>query len=68
VKADSRYIGYTQETARSIDLAYVAMEEDLLCELQRGDEEVRNALARVLKRLRERRAAMAEFVEIAVVR
>ena len=62
--ADSKFIGYARETAQCVDLAYVAMEEDILAELHLGNGDHRTALARILRRLRERRAALGEFVEI----
>lgn len=62
--ADTKYLGYARETALCVDLAYVAMEEDILTELNRGPGDDRAALARVLKRLRERRAALGDLVEI----
>ena len=65
VTVDSKYIGYARETALCVDLAYVAMEEDVLAELDRSDGEDRAALARILTRLRERRAALRQFDQLA---
>lgn len=64
MSADSKYIGYARETALCVDLAYVAMEEDILAELDRNDGRDHAALARILKRLRERRAALGQFTAL----
>lgn len=61
---DSKYIGYARETALCVDLAYVAMEEDILTELDRRDCQDRVALGRLLRRLQERRAALGQFTEL----
>lgn len=61
---DSKYIGYARETALCVDLAYVAMEEDILAELDRGNGQDPAALARILRRLRERRAVLGQFTEL----
>jgi hypothetical protein len=47
-----------------VDLAYAAMEEDIQSELNRVDGRERDALARLLKRLRERRVVLDAFAEI----
>jgi hypothetical protein len=64
VAIDARYIGYARETALCVDLAYIAMEQDLLTEIDRLDGQARDAFDRVLRRLRERRAALTEFTAL----
>lgn len=64
--ADNKYIGYARETALCVDLAYVAMEEDILAELDHGDCQDQAALCRLLRRLHERRAALGQFTELSV--
>jgi hypothetical protein len=47
-----------------VDLAYVAMEEEIQAELYRVDGPEREALVRLLTRLRERRAVLDVFAEV----
>lgn len=65
VTIDAKLMGYARETALCVDLAYVAMEQDLLEEIARADDRGGDGLSRVLGRLRDRRAALTEFASIA---
>lgn len=67
MSAENKYLPYAQETAKCVDLAYVAMEEDLLDEMRLSAGETRVVLGRILDRLRERRAALRCFDDLAGV-
>ena len=60
--SNSKYAGYARETAMCVDLAYVAMEEDIQAELGRVGAKEHVVLARLLKKLHERRALLETFV------
>jgi hypothetical protein len=49
------------DIAMSVDLAYVALEQDVLAEISCVDGAARQPLERVLQRLQVRREALVEF-------
>ena len=59
-----KYAAYARQAAMCVDLAYVAMEEDILAERGRANAREREALDRLLTRLREHRAVLDAFAEI----
>jgi hypothetical protein len=64
VKSDPKYAVYARETAMCVDLAYVAMEEDIQAELCHVYGQEREALVRLLTTLRERRAVLDVFARV----
>lgn len=60
--SDSKYTAYSRETAMCVDLAYVAMEQDINTELRRVGAQERIVLTRLLKRLHARRQVLETFV------
>jgi uncharacterized protein YfcZ (UPF0381/DUF406 family) len=58
------HVGYAGETASCVDLAYIAMEEDILAEMERVPKSDRTSLERLLRRLKERRSAIKEFLKV----
>ena len=61
---DPKYAPQAKEMAMSVDLAYVAMEQDIRAELDASDAPSRKALQRLLEKLRDRRAVMDQFKQI----
>lgn len=61
---DPKHAPFAKETAMSVDLAYVAMEEDIRAELDSAEFSSRQALQRLLEKLRDRRAVLDEFKRI----
>jgi hypothetical protein len=66
VTVDNKYFGYAKETAQCVDLAYLAMEEDIVAELDRSERQDRASLDRLLQRLHMRRAALSQFSELTI--
>jgi len=60
---DAKYAAYARETAMCVDFAYEAMEGDIMAELESANDASREALLRVLKKLRARRDVMAAFTQ-----
>lgn len=61
---DSKHAPYARETALCVDLAYEAMEGDIRTELEAANDASRDALIRVLERLRGRREVLADFTQL----
>jgi hypothetical protein len=61
---DPRYVSYTIDTAISVDVAYIAMEEDIRAELNKPDGSSHKALLGLLQKLLDRRAAIDEFKRV----
>jgi hypothetical protein len=61
---DPKYAPYARETALCVDLAYDAMEGDILAEIEKASGETREALVRLLVRLRSRRAVLTAFTRL----
>lgn len=61
---DTKYAPYARETAACVDLAYEAMEDDIEAELQGATGAARDALTRILFKLRGRRKVLAEFTDL----
>ncbi len=55
---------YARETALCVDLAYEAVEGDIRAELEVASDASRDALLRVLERLRDRREVLADFTPL----
>ncbi len=66
MKDPVRYAPYSKETALCVDLAYHAVEDDLLAEIKAANGQARDALERLLKRLRDRRQVLEQFTKIAI--
>ncbi len=66
MKSQARYAPYSKETALCVDLAYHAVEDDLLAEIAAANGSGRDALERLLKKLRDRRQVLEQFTKIAV--
>ena len=66
MKSPSRYAPYSKETALCVDLAYHAMEEDLVAEIELASGPGRDALERLLKKLRDRRQVLDQFTRLTI--
>ena len=61
---EPQYAAYAKETALCVDLAYSAMEEDILLEISRPGGPSPDALTLLLKKLHDRRAALESFTSL----
>lgn len=61
---DPKHAPYARETALCVDLAYEAMEGDIRAELEATNNTSRDALLRVLEKLRGRREVLADFTQL----
>lgn len=61
MSTDSKHYDLACDISNSVDLAYTAMEHDLMIEIAAADRHQRACLGRVLSKLQERRTALNEF-------
>ena len=57
------HVGYARETAMCVDLAYDSVEGDIVAELEHASGDTTEALDRVLRKLRARRAVLDQFIK-----
>jgi len=65
---DHKYAPYSRETALCVELAYDSVEDDLRAEMQRATGATFQSLERILKRVRERRQVLDQFMQLTVKR
>jgi hypothetical protein len=65
VAIERQYAPYARETALCVDFAYDAMEADINAERDRASGATREALTRLLDKLKGRRSALKQFTELA---
>ena len=61
-----KHAPYARETAICVDLAFDAMEEDILSEMDAARTDSREILIRLLSKLRDRRQVLEEFTRLTI--